>query len=124
MTPIEASNCSAAKSALELLASRFTGLDAHVEIKIPGLEDLDGLDWSNPDPTSGIGLTANLAERLIETGLFEIRAYAREPKAKWNPLEERFDTWSRNHNKVGVYQAQFSTPDLYQVKHWLDGFFK
>lgn len=116
-------NIQTVNSILNLLNSRFEGLENYVEIKFPKVSELN-FDYLDTRPTEGIGLCAALAEALIEAGVFEVRVYSASTGDKWNPLVERFDTWARGQNKIHAYQSQQSEPDLFEVKRWLDPFFK
>lgn len=117
-------NQSALKILLVMLERNFLKVDDLIEVNnFPVASDFKSLDLEHLDPKSPFGLTAKIAEVLIETGLFEIRIYSRDTKERWNPLKESFVEFRKRSENVHAYYDVRSDPDLFQVKEWVDGFF-
>ncbi|PLA73982.1 hypothetical protein CYQ88_08435 [Hydrogenovibrio sp. SC-1] len=117
-------NQSALNILLAMLERNFLEVDDLIEVNnFPIASDFKSLDLELSEPKSPFGLTSKIAEILIEKGLFEIRIYSRDTKERWNPLRESFIEFRKRLDNVHAYYDIRSSPDLFEVKEWVDGFF-
>ncbi len=113
----------------ESLCQRFEGVREYLgheyDFNVLGehLKVLESVESS--EPIAPLSLSTHLSIALIETGLFEVRVYSRTSKEVWNPLIESLASFTTRHKtqKVQGYVDGKSTPGLFEVKEWVDGFF-
>jgi len=109
---------------LAMLQRNFASVEDLIEMNwFPSESDFDLLNFDQAEPKLPFGLTSQIAEILLETGLFEIRIYSKHPHERWNPLTESFIEFRKRSNTVHAYYDIKSDPDLLDVKAWVEGFF-
>lgn len=119
------------KAAVEIIVTtikkNFSGTEDFTGSKVDEAElyqQLMSLALNDEEPTAPFGLTTEITRVLIETGLFEVRAYCKENKVLWVPLEESFSFFRKRYPKHHAYVSGHSTPGFNDLKVWIDGYFK
>lgn len=127
MSSIFETNKAAVEIIVATIKKNFAGTEDFTGTQIDDialLQDLLSLNLNDDNPTKPFGLTTNITRHLIETGIFETRAYSKEGQTIWSPLQESFYFFRKRFPKHHAYVSGHSTPGFNDLKLWVDGFFK